>query len=68
MGSPYSSLFALLHLTRKAGEQVTLTVQNAGRDRGPLDDFPAAMQTGLDQNRFVSGICTTRIATQDSSG
>jgi FAD/FMN-containing dehydrogenase len=50
-GSPYSSLFALLHLTRKAGEQVTLTVQNAGSDRGPLDDFLAAMRTGLDQNR-----------------
>ncbi|MFL6235110.1 MAG: BBE domain-containing protein, partial [Thermoanaerobaculia bacterium] len=51
VGSPYSSLFALLHLTRKAGEQVTLTVQNAGSDRRPLDDFLAAMQTGLDQNR-----------------
>lgn len=51
VGSPYSSLFALLHLTRKAAEQVTLTVQNAGSDRGPLDDFLAAMQTGLDQNR-----------------
>src|SRR4029077_2910191 len=51
VGSPYSSLFALLHLTRKAGEQVTLTVQNAGGDRGPLDDFLAAMQTGLDQRR-----------------
>jgi len=51
VGSPYSSLFALLHLTRKAAEQVTLTVQNAGSDRGPLDDFLAAMQTGLDQTR-----------------
>jgi hypothetical protein len=49
--SHYSSLFAILHLTRKAAEQVTLTVQNAGSDRGPLDDFLAAMQTGLDQNR-----------------
>jgi len=51
VGSRYSSLFALLHLTRQAAEQVTLTVQNAGGDRGPLDDFLAAMQTGLDQRK-----------------
>jgi FAD/FMN-containing dehydrogenase len=51
VGSRYSSLFALLHLTRQAAEQVTLTVQNAGSDRGPLDDFLAAMQTDLDQRK-----------------
>jgi len=49
--SPYASLFALLHLTRKAAEQVTLTVQNAGSDRAPLDAFIAAMQEGLDTSR-----------------
>lgn len=46
--SPYSTLFSLLHLTRKAAGQVTLTVQNAGSDRRPLDDFLAAIQSGLD--------------------
>ncbi|HEX3531716.1 MAG TPA: FAD-binding protein [Thermoanaerobaculia bacterium] len=50
-GSRFSTLFALLHLTRKAGEQVTLTVQNVGSDRGPLDDFLAFMRTGLDLRR-----------------
>lgn len=49
--SPYASLFALLHLTRKAAEQVTVTVQNAGGDRAPLDAFAAAMHEGLDTSR-----------------
>lgn len=51
VGSPYSSLFALFHLTRKAAGQVTLTVQNAGPDRGPLDAFVAAMHQGLDTRK-----------------
>jgi len=50
-GSPESSLFALLHLTRKAAGQVSLTVQNAGADRRPLDNFLAAMQVGMDTAR-----------------
>ncbi len=49
--SPDASLFALLHLTRKASEQVTVTVQNAGGDRAPLDAFTEAMQEGLDTSR-----------------
>ena len=49
--SEYASLFALLHLTRKAAGQVTLTVQNAGSDRAPLDAFVAAMREGLDTSR-----------------
>ena len=51
VGSPFSSLFALLHLTQKSTEQVTLTVQNAGSDRRPLDDFLEFMRSGLDTNR-----------------
>ena len=43
-GSPYSSLFALFHLTRQAAGQVIVTVQNAGSDRGPVDDFLNAME------------------------
>lgn len=51
--SSFSSLFALLHLTQKSSEQLTLTVQNAGSDRGPLDDFLDFMQSGLDTNRVA---------------
>ena len=51
VGSPYSSLFALFHLTRKAAGQVTLTVQNAGSDRKPLDEFLAAMHSGLNTKK-----------------
>jgi FAD/FMN-containing dehydrogenase len=49
--SPYASLFALLHLTRKAGEQITLTVQNAGSDPAPLNEFLRFMQRGMDTNK-----------------
>jgi FAD/FMN-containing dehydrogenase len=53
-GSPYSDLFSLLHLTRQAAGQVVLTVQNAGSDRRPLDDFLAAMESGVDKARMRS--------------
>ena len=49
--SPYSSLFSLLKLTRQAAGQVVLTVQNAGSDRGPIDDFINAMEAGVDKAR-----------------
>lgn len=50
-GSRFSSLFALFHLTRQAAGQVLLTVQNAGSDRGPLDEFLEAMESGVDKAR-----------------
>lgn len=50
-GSPYSGLFSLLHLSRQAAGQVVLTVQNAGSDRGPIDDFINAMEAGVDKAR-----------------
>lgn len=53
-GSRFSSLFSLLHLTRKAAGQVVLTVQNAGSDRGPLDDFIEAIESGVDKARLRS--------------
>ncbi len=59
-GSPYSSLFALFHLTRKAAGQIVLTVQNAGPDRGPVDDFLHAMEAGVDGGRLRS--VTPRVA------
>lgn len=50
-GSQYAGLFALLHLTRQAAGQIVLTVQQVGRDRGPLDRFVAAIGDGLDEQR-----------------
>jgi FAD/FMN-containing dehydrogenase len=52
--SPYASLFALFHLTRQAAGQVIVTVQNAGPDRGPVDDFLSAMEAGVDKARVQS--------------
>jgi FAD/FMN-containing dehydrogenase len=51
-GSPYSSLFALFHLTRLAAGQIVLTVQNAGADRQPVDDFMRAMEVDVDTTRL----------------
>lgn len=51
VGSPYSGLFALLHLTRVAAEQVTLTVQYVGDEPWRLDEFLAAMRSGLDHQK-----------------
>jgi FAD/FMN-containing dehydrogenase len=51
VGSRYSTLFALLHLTRVAAGQVTLTVQNAGSDRAPLDEFLSYMSQGIDASK-----------------
>jgi len=45
-GSPFDGLFALLHLTQKAAEQVTLTVQYVGDQPSRLDDFIAFMMQG----------------------
>lgn len=53
-GSPYSGLFALFHLTRQAAGQVIVTVQNAGSERGPVDDFLNAMEAGVDKARVRS--------------
>lgn len=53
-GSRFASLFSLMHLTRQAAGQVVLTVQNAGSDRGPLDDFLEAMESGVDKARVQS--------------
>lgn len=53
-GSRYSSLFSLLHLTRQAAGQVVLTAQNAGSERGPIDDFVDAMESGVDKARMRS--------------
>lgn len=51
-GSPYASLFALLHLTRRAAGQIVVTVQHAGSDRAPIDDFLDALGDGLDASRL----------------
>lgn len=39
--SPYDGLFALLHLTHKAAEQVTLTMQYVGNEPSRLNEFIA---------------------------
>ncbi len=49
--SRFAPLFAILHLRRVAGHQIALTVQHADADRGPLDEFLAAMQDGIDPTR-----------------
>lgn len=59
-GSRFSSLFSLFHLTRQAAGQILLTVQNAGSDRGPLDEFLEAMESGVDKARVQA--VTPRIA------
>lgn len=59
-GSPYSGLFTLFHLNRQAAGQVFVTVQNAGNDRGPVDDFLNAMEEGVDKARLTT--VPTRIA------
>jgi FAD/FMN-containing dehydrogenase len=51
VGSPYSGLFALFHLSRKAAEQISLTAQYVGDEPWRLDEFVAAMQAGLDQRK-----------------
>lgn len=51
-GSPYASLFALLHLTRRAAGQIVLTVQNAGGDRAPVDDLVGAMEADINPTRL----------------
>lgn len=49
VGSEYSGLFALLHLTQKAAGQIVLTAQYVGDNPSLLDKFMAAMQlTGLE--------------------
>ena len=53
-GSPYSSLFALFHLTRLAAGQIVLTVQNAGPDRAPVEDFLQAVEANVDPTRLRS--------------
>jgi FAD/FMN-containing dehydrogenase len=47
VGSPYSGMFALLHLFQKAAGQITLTVQYVGDDPGRLDVFSSELRTGL---------------------
>lgn len=42
--SPYAGLFALLHLTQKAAEQIVLTIQYVGDEPELLDNFMAYMQ------------------------
>ena len=50
--SRFAPLFAILHLRRVAGEQIAVTVQHASSNRGPLDEFLAALQEGLDPTRM----------------
>jgi Berberine and berberine like/FAD binding domain len=47
----YDPLFAILHLRRIAGQQIVLTAQHTDDDRGPLDEFLAAMQHNVDPQR-----------------
>ena len=46
VGSPYSGLFALLHLFQSANGQITLAAQYVGDEPERLDDFVAAMCGG----------------------
>ena len=46
VGSPYSGLFALLHLFQSANGQITLAAQYVGDEPRRLDDFVAAMIGG----------------------
>lgn len=47
VGSPYSGLFALLHLFQEAAGQITLTAQYVGPRPTLLDEFSAWMGKGL---------------------
>lgn len=47
VGSPYSGLFALLHLSQKAAGQVVMTAQYVGDEPTLLSDFAKAMGDGL---------------------
>ena len=46
-GSPYSGMFALLHLFQRKAGQITLTVQYAGDSPLLLDDFAGDIGAGL---------------------
>jgi FAD/FMN-containing dehydrogenase len=62
-GSPFSGLFSLLHLTRKAAGQVVLTIQYIGEDRdlkAPVEFFLSRMEEGVDTKRV--SIVAPRIA------